>query len=141
MKRRVFYVVNLDKGRILALGLFILGTLVLSFSTGYRFGNTSEAASVHPADESLQPDFKEPQSFDDPTMDESDSTNPESLSLNSISEEEPGKRTEDKDRKKGESDTRNDLALKSTEAPRPEKKSNKNSVTFADIARKNDKPA
>ena len=111
MKRRVFYVVNLDRGRILALVLFVAGTLVLSFSTGYRFANTSEAASVNPSD-SPEPEFREPQSFDDPR----EST--EDLSLNAVSESEdradPAEKKSDNDR---DSETRSDLALKSTEEP------------------------
>lgn len=40
MKKRVFYVVNLDRSRILVLGVLITGFLLISFATGYRFGNT-----------------------------------------------------------------------------------------------------
>ncbi|MBI39302.1 MAG: hypothetical protein CMF59_06860 [Leptospiraceae bacterium] len=136
MKRRVFYVVNLDRGRILALVLFVAGTLVLSFSTGYRFANTSEAASVNPSD-SPEPEFREPQSFDDPR----EST--EDLSLNAVSESEdradPAEKKSDNDR---DSETRSDLALKSTEEPGSSRNqpSDKKSVTFSDIARKTDKP-
>jgi cell division protein FtsN len=40
VKKRVFYVINLDKSRILVLGVLITGFLLISFATGYRFGST-----------------------------------------------------------------------------------------------------
>ena len=138
MKRRVFYVVNLDKGRLLALGLFILGALVLSFSTGYRFANTSEAASLHEPEKQDQM----PLAFDSP-----DSANPESLSLNHVSDDDNGERNEPEkkqsDEKKGQTDrTSEDLSLKPAQAPSTRKEKSrpesKNSVSFSDIAKKNE---
>ncbi|MCE9598490.1 MAG: SPOR domain-containing protein [Spirochaetia bacterium] len=38
MKKRVFYVINLDRGRILMMSVLIVGFLLISFATGYRFG-------------------------------------------------------------------------------------------------------
>lgn len=40
MKKRVFYVINLDRNRILVLGVLITGFLLISFATGYRFGTS-----------------------------------------------------------------------------------------------------
>jgi len=38
VKKRVFYVINLDRSRIIVLGVLITGFLLISFATGYRFG-------------------------------------------------------------------------------------------------------
>lgn len=40
MKKRVFYVINLDRGRILMVSVLIVGFLLISFATGYRFGTS-----------------------------------------------------------------------------------------------------
>ncbi len=42
MKKRVFYVINLDRSRILVLSVLVTGFMLIAFATGYRFGSSSE---------------------------------------------------------------------------------------------------
>ncbi|HNJ05886.1 MAG TPA: hypothetical protein PLB73_16615, partial [Leptospiraceae bacterium] len=42
MKKRIFYVINLDRGRILVLSVLVTGFMLISFATGYRFGTATE---------------------------------------------------------------------------------------------------
>lgn len=39
MKKRTFYIINLDRGRITTLAILLIGFILVSFATGYRFGN------------------------------------------------------------------------------------------------------
>lgn len=60
MKKRVFYVINLDRGRIWILATLLVSTLLFSFATGFRVGGSqSPALSGGPARQSQQMELAE----------------------------------------------------------------------------------
>ncbi|MCB1138491.1 MAG: SPOR domain-containing protein [Leptospiraceae bacterium] len=137
MKRRVFYVVNLDRARILALGIFAVGAFTLAFATGYRFGNTPDRLSENERPAGLSDD---PTAFDAPMEERNTGEDPETLSLSSQDVK--------KDDEPDESASRDDETVSSRElalkAANPEENGDtpayrkpRNSVTFSDIARNN----
>ena len=45
MKKRTFYIINLDRNRILILGVLFVGFILIAFATGFRFGKVQIAES------------------------------------------------------------------------------------------------
>ncbi len=43
MKKRIFYIINLDNRRIAVLGIVFTGLLAVAFATGYRLGRSDES--------------------------------------------------------------------------------------------------
>ena len=54
MKKRVFYVINLDRSRILTLAALLSGFLVISFLVGYEIGNSTALPPGMPGDSDFQ---------------------------------------------------------------------------------------
>lgn len=136
MKRRVFYVVNLDKSRMTAISIFAVGTLLLAFATGYRMGNSPEPShSEHATNEA--------RAFD------AEIEGREDYSLNAVpsdreasrQDREPESRETPEEESRTESLNSAELSLKAADAddPVPAYKKPRNSVTFSDIARQSDR--
>lgn len=57
MKKRIFYVVNLDRGRILTISFIFTGFLIIAFVAGYRLGHIGESVGIQPGNiEEIQPE-------------------------------------------------------------------------------------
>ncbi|MCB1167935.1 MAG: SPOR domain-containing protein [Leptospiraceae bacterium] len=132
MKKRVFYVVNLDKNRLLALSIFVGGTLVMAFATGYRFGRT---------DENLGPQQAQQSAFDNASQ------TPTTSSVDSDSLESDREESDPLERRQSDSelslksaspDEEARPAVKTESKTEPSKKKKPESVSFSDIARKQD---
>lgn len=107
MKKRTFYVVNLDKSRILVIGLLFLGFILTAYATGYRVGQKPVADLDKPRD--TQP-LSLPDSGDSIYSKQDDSR--QKL------DEPSGERPEKNDRKV---DDRVDLSNRFPEKPKPGK--------------------
>ncbi len=108
MKKRTFYVVNLDKSRILVIGLLFLGFVLTAYATGYRVGQKPVADLERPRD-------REPLSMPD-----------SGDSIYSKREDEPRQKTEESSSERSDkldrkADDRVDLSNRFPEKPKPGK--------------------
>ncbi len=102
MRTRVFYVINLDKSRILYLTVIFTGLLLIAFATGYRMGTASAPPAAMPEpltekSESDPSDFPEMQPVPEEAARESswfslffpETTEPEKPASLSFTEDDP----------------------------------------------------
>lgn len=60
MKRRTFYIVNLDRTRITALTILLTGFILVSFATGFRFGRSDIPENNHIVQNVSNTSYSEP---------------------------------------------------------------------------------